>query len=94
MFLKRYYFDFFMRDYEIRETNWIIVAEGKAADILGTKTKISEISAFYITDLIDERISHSKTIDVNIRDFARMIRSKSPAPTASYIRSEQHNNET
>jgi spore germination protein KC len=79
------YLDMLMRDYEFRETNWIIISEGKAQDILATKTRINNISAFFIRDLIDEQRFNSHVATINIKDLAQKIISKSTAPTASYI---------
>ena len=79
------YLDLLMRDYEFRETNWIIVSEGKAQDILDTKTRVNNISAFFIRDLITERKFSSQAMAINIKDLARKITSKSTAPIASYI---------
>ena len=79
------YLDLLMRDYEFRETNWIIVSEGKAQDILDTKTRVNNISAFFIRDLITGRNFSSQAMAINIKDLARKITSKSTAPTASYI---------
>lgn len=79
------YLDLLMRDYEFRETNWIIVSEGKAQDILDTKTRVNNISAFFIRDLITGRKFSSQAMAINIKDLARKITSKSTAPIASYI---------
>lgn len=88
------YFDMFTRDYEIRETNWILVSEGKAADVLSTQTEISSISGFYIADLINERGSSSQAVAVNTAELSRMIQSKSTAPVTSYIRTKKQGNKT
>jgi spore germination protein KC len=82
------YLDMLMRDYEFRETNWIIISEGKAQDILATKTRVNNISAFFIRDLIDEQRFNSHVAIINIKDLALKIISKSTAPTASYIHLE------
>ena len=82
------YLDMLMRDYEFRETNWIVIAKGKAQDMLATKTRINNISAFFIRDLIDEQRFNSYVATINIKDLARKITSKSTAPIASYIHLE------
>lgn len=85
--------DMLMRDYEFRETNWILVSGGKAQDILATKTRISSIPAFFIRDLITERIHNSQVAAINIKDLARRITSKSTAPIASGIHVEDKEGE-
>lgn len=85
--------DMLMRDYEFRETNWILVSEGKAQDILATKTRISSIPAFFIRDLITERIYNSQVAAINMKDLARKIMSKSTAPIASLIHVEDKGGE-
>ncbi len=85
--------DMLMRDYEFRETNWILVSEGKAQDILATKTRISSIPAFFIRDLITERIYHSQVAAINIKDLVLRITSKSTAPIASLIHVEDNSGE-
>lgn len=85
--------DMLSRDYEFRETNWIIISEGKAQDILAAKTRINSISAFYIRNQIDERVSSSKATAVNLVDFSDRIMSKSTVPIASYIRFENQGKE-
>ena len=77
--------DMLMRDYEFRETNWILVSEGKAQDILATETRINNIPAFFIRDLIIERRFSSQFGVINIKDLSQRILSKSTAPIASYI---------
>ena len=85
--------DMLMRDYEFRETNWIVISEGRAQDILATKTRISNIPAFFISNLITERIYNSQVAAINIKDLARRITSKSTAPIASLIHIEDRGEE-
>jgi spore germination protein KC len=82
------YLDMLMRDYEFRETNWIIVSEGKAEDILATKTRINNIAAFFIRDLVTEQRFNSRVAAINIKDLSVKITSKTTAPTTSYIHLE------
>jgi spore germination protein KC len=44
--------DYFIRNLQIQPRTWVLVAQGKAADILNWKSEASQISARYIADLL------------------------------------------
>jgi spore germination protein KC len=82
----RPWLDFFIRDPEPREAVWILVADGKAGDILKSKSEIEDIPAMAIAHLIEARISNSQTSGATLGDFTTRLTSKTTAPVATYIK--------
>ena len=81
------YLDFFFRDHESRLNVYLLIAEGKASDILETETKLENIPAIYISKLIQNQGSTSEIIPVDLFDFLSREVSGSTSPVAPIIRS-------
>lgn len=80
------YIDFFLRDPESRNTAWIIVSEEKADEILNVKTRLENIPAMNLAQLVQGRSATSFSVGVDLQEFATRILSKTTAPVASFIK--------
>lgn len=77
--------DFFARDPEPRRTAWVIVADGKAADILKAKSQLATIPARGIANLIEQRYATSEVSAANLQEFLGWLMSKTTAPVATHV---------
>jgi spore germination protein KC len=81
----RPFFDFFVRSVDPRPTMGILVADGKAGDVLQVPGHLEKISAFEIDKLLDAQNMISETVSADLQDFTSRLLSKTTAPIASRI---------
>jgi len=79
------YLDFFFRDPEPRLTTWVVVAKGKAGDVLKTKAELEQFPAQNITQLIEARAATSEVSTVILHDIMCRLMSKTTAPIATLL---------
>lgn len=79
--------DFFVRDHESRGRVLILVARGKAGDILRARAGQEEIPAMGIADLEEASFATSKTTPMRLHEFINCLLSKTTAPAVSSIES-------
>lgn len=79
------YLDFFVRDPEPRPTEWMVIAEGKASDMLTPQAKLETISSMAIGHLIQNYSSTSQFYPATIHDFTTRLMSGTTAPLAPRI---------
>lgn len=79
------YIDFFLRDPEPRMSMYVLVSRGNAEEILNVKPKIGNLPAAYIADLVKAQGATSESLEVDLKDFATKLVSKSTAPVAPII---------
>ncbi|MEW6624503.1 MAG: Ger(x)C family spore germination protein [Bacillota bacterium] len=77
--------DFFARDHEIRLDNKVLVARGKALDILNTDHELEPMSAVSIKDMVEGKKAIGTIVDVTLFDIMGRLTSKSMASIASRI---------
>ncbi len=88
------YLDFFMRNEEIRKNNWLMVAEGKGADVLKAETPLVPTSAQYLGKLVEEQAaSNSESLGIRFVKFSQQVMSQSTAPLAPLVRTGDMGNE-
>lgn len=80
------YLDFYLRDGDTRNTVWVVIAEGKASDILDIETRLEKIPGMHISQLIKDRTPTSQSTGVNMHEFTHRILSDTTAPVASLLR--------
>lgn len=80
------YMDFFLRDFEFRDTLWMVVAEDKAKEILNVKTKLESIPAFSIDRIIKNQSATSKSMGVNLHEFTSRVLSDTTVAIAPLIK--------
>lgn len=61
--------DLLSRGQELRRSNYVVLAQGKARDILEAQPKLESINAIYISHLIENRIGQSVSPAVTINDL-------------------------
>lgn len=79
--------DFFVRDPEPRRTAWIMVADGRASDILEAKMELDSIPARGLVSLIEMRTATSEVTAMTLQEFVIRLMSKSTAPVATHVES-------
>lgn len=79
------YTDFFVRDHEPRLRLSVLVARGRAEDILDVKSKLEKIPAVGISSLLDAQSSTSEAMEVTLKDFICCLMSNTKSPTAPLI---------
>ncbi len=79
------YLDYFMRTREPRENVWILVAEGKAKEILETNFGLEKIPANEINQLIINRGMASQAGAATQEEFLSRLMSKASANYTSFI---------
>lgn len=77
--------DLDLRYPQIRVSEWVIIAKGKAGDILSAKSNLEVIPAFGISGLITEGKYSSKAIPVRLQDFFATLIDGSRASVAPQI---------
>ncbi|TCL64264.1 spore germination protein KC [Hydrogenispora ethanolica] len=85
--------DLFIRDHEPRPTVWVLVAEGKAKDILKAPGELEKISAMEISELVQIQTATSENIIVKLQDFIVRLMSNTTAPVAPMIRINEQSKE-
>ena len=77
--------DFFIRSRDPRETAWIVVAVGKASEVIEAKSGLEKIPAMGTTLLVESYPLTSVTVGVTLKDFVNRLMSKTAAPYAGHI---------
>jgi len=77
--------DMLRRDHEFRSLTWVLVAKGKAKDVLEVDHEQEKIPARAIENLIKASAATSKVPMVNLKDFFAMLGSKSRDPFAAAV---------
>ncbi|QGT99396.1 Nutrient germinant receptor hydrophilic subunit C (GerKC/GerAC/GerBC) [Candidatus Syntrophocurvum alkaliphilum] len=77
--------DFIIRDYDFRRNKHVIVADGKAKDILNVKTEITPIPGFAIEQLIDQACRHSHAPKITVQEFIFRTMTPGMVPVAPMI---------
>lgn len=85
------YLDFFLRDHESRNTVWVAVTQGRAADMLNATELVETTPSANIAHLIITRRATSFASGVNLFDLAKRYSSKSAAPLTSYFKVKKDN---
>lgn len=88
------YIDYFLRAHEMRPTALILVAEGRASDILNIKPETEKFPAFNIAKLVDSYVFTSNFYKVNMKEFASCLMSDTSAqmaPLVSIAQDEESN---
>lgn len=77
--------DYFLRNEETYPTVWVMVARGKAADVLKADPTLEKIQALSIGDLANAQASTSQTTVVDLIDFSQRLISTTTAPIAGVL---------
>ena len=77
--------DFLNRDPEPRRTSWLLIAKGKAHDIISAKHEQVNIPAEAIENMIKSSSATSMAIQVNINEFLKNLASPTSDPIACRI---------
>ncbi len=83
------YLDYFFRDHETRYTVWMMVADGKASDILDTPSQLELMPALNINKLLEVQGANSQTPRSNIFDFVTAYESSYTCAVMPIIRLEK-----
>ena len=78
--------DYFIREREPREITWILVAKGKASEVLEAQMGLEKIPAIEITRLIENRNTTSQVSGITLAEFANRLMSKTTAAYATSIK--------
>jgi len=79
------YLDYFLHDHETRLTPWLLVAKGKASDVLNVQESMSKIPAIGIADLMKDQTANSQTAPTEIFDFYKDLASQTTSPVVPMI---------
>lgn len=79
------YIDFFLRAHEMRPTAMILVAEGRAADVMDAKPETEKFPAMNISKLAKSYGFTSHIYKVNMKDFASNLMSPASAALAPLV---------
>lgn len=82
------YLDVFMRDHEARLNVNILVAQGKANDVLDFEPDFGKIPASSITQLLENRGATSQTSELELVDFMKCLTCETTAAVAPMISTE------
>jgi spore germination protein KC len=77
--------DFFDRDPEPRRLSWLLIAKGKASDIIHAKHEQEKIPAEAIDSMVKSSGVTSMAVKVNLNDFFKKLSSPSADPVACRI---------
>lgn len=77
--------DFFIRDPEPRLSEWVLVADGRASDILEAKLELESIPARGLVSLVETRVATSEVTAVTLDEFLSRLASRTAAPVATHI---------
>ena len=78
--------DFFLRAIEMRLTSFILIAEGKAGEVLDAKPQTEELPAVNIYNLVKSYGFTSHLYDVTLKEFSSRLISEATAPVAPLIK--------
>ena len=79
------YIDFFLRAHEMRPTALILIAEGRALDVMDAKPETEKFPAINIAKLVKSYGFTSHFYKVNMKDFASCLMSATTAPVAPLV---------
>ena len=79
------YVDFYVRDHEPRLREKVLVAKGKAEEVLDVKSQLEKIPAVGISSLLRAQGATSQATEVTIKEFINRLMSKTTAPVAPLI---------
>lgn len=77
--------DFFLRGSEFRHKVLVLVADGKASDVLEAKMGLEKIPAMAIGRLVEAGAANSQASAVTVQEFLTRLMNKSSAPVAPRI---------
>lgn len=77
--------DFFYRDPEPRENLWVLVAKGKAGDILAVEGQLEKIPGISLTNLIRARTATSQVVGVRLFEWLKKFIAEGQDPFATGI---------
>lgn len=77
--------DFFIRNPESKTRTYVLVAKGKARDILEWQSDARKVPADFITDMIHTRNVITATVAVDILHYVLKLASQTTSPTTSGI---------
>lgn len=79
------YVDFFIREHENRLTVKVLVANHKARAILEVQPRLENITASDISDMLQNQSILAKSAQVNLKQFASRLMSKTAAPVVPIV---------
>jgi spore germination protein KC len=82
-------FDEMTRDYQFRPTNWILVAENTAREILEARTDLGTVPANEINIMMDNLTRKALIDPVNMNDFIFQLKSEGKTGLAPLVQMEQ-----
>lgn len=77
--------DLFMRDQEARMEVLVMVAEGKAGDVLSAKVEQEEITSMYLSRVMHDHSATSPYYRTRMLDFASRVLHETSAPVAPLV---------
>lgn len=77
--------DWIDRDPESRRLPKLLVARGRAQDIMEVESELENVSALYLENLVNVSDNTSMAVEVRIHDFLKMLVSEGRDPYASRI---------
>ncbi|MDP4126386.1 MAG: Ger(x)C family spore germination protein [Bacillota bacterium] len=77
--------DLFNRDTELRPLTWVLVAPGKAADILEAQSTLESLSANQLDKMLKDFGASSKTVATTLLDTMKQLAYDSPGAVLSNI---------
>ena len=80
--------DLFLRDPEPRLSEWIVVAEEKAAEVLQAQAELEKIPGIALSRLLNNYADTSEIGRVDLMEFTTRLLSKTTAPYAPLIKVE------
>ncbi|GAB6179230.1 Ger(x)C family spore germination protein [Desulfotomaculum defluvii] len=82
------YVDFFARDPEPRITGKVLIAKGKASEILSDEAEFAKVPSLGINQILERSAAGSEVPVVTLKDFLERLISKTTAPIAPLIELE------
>lgn len=77
--------DFFLREHEARQTVHVLVAQGRASEVLEVKPSLEAIAAREICDIIGNQTIASEIATAQLQEFAEGLMSTARGPVAPVI---------
>jgi spore germination protein KC len=77
--------DFFVRDYEGRLNTRIVIADGRAEDILVEETELEKLPAVQLSSMLDLQRLTSSCASLTLREFLISTLSKTTAPVVPIV---------
>lgn len=81
----RNYFDLFFRDHEARLNVNILIAKGRAEDVLNVQPEFSKVPAMHISQLITMQQANSQTASLTVFDLLKAWNSSSSSVVAPMV---------